>query len=269
MLCESPYQKGPMALPCGGCRPCRVNRSRLWTGRMLLESMEWATSAFVTLTYNEEKVPSELDARDLTLFLKRVREAIAPRKIRYYAVGEYGDNNWRPHFHLIMFGISPTEGGLIEKCWTMGYVFMGTAEGKSMSYVSQYVNKKLTNPKDQRLNGRRPEFVRMSQGIGKGVVDRCVVAMATQEGKAAYQKIEWIAEKFRVQGFKFPFGRYLKTKILDALGITREIRGKHNAQQIWDAYLERVGKTSSEWAKERRAKVEQARGRLQRKRRHL
>ena len=85
-----------------------------WASRILLEASQHAESAFLTLTYSDgaleeknvttqwvrrttEGLPT-LTPRDLTLFMKRLREEIAPKKIRFYAVGEYGDQTERPHW---------------------------------------------------------------------------------------------------------------------------------------------------------------------------
>ena len=39
---------------------CRINKKRIWTSRILLESMFHLESVFVTLTYNDQSVPLEL-----------------------------------------------------------------------------------------------------------------------------------------------------------------------------------------------------------------
>ncbi|WP_209313267.1 MULTISPECIES: hypothetical protein [Enterobacterales] len=52
------------------------------------------TNCWLTLTYADEHLPwteygfPTLDRRDVTLFLKRLRKAIAPLKIRYFGCGE-------------------------------------------------------------------------------------------------------------------------------------------------------------------------------------
>lgn len=79
MLCKKPYTRGPQQFGCGQCMPCRVNRSRLWIARMMLEALEYEErgeeSAFVTLTYDAEHVPPDGSLRplDLRVFLNRLR----------------------------------------------------------------------------------------------------------------------------------------------------------------------------------------------------
>lgn len=234
MLCRKPYKKGVLNYGCGQCTPCRINKAREWVCRMTLEAREHPYSAFVTLTYNEEHVPVDrsVHKRDVQLFLMRLRKEIYPRQIRFYAVGEYGDKTWRPHYHLIIFGLSPTEEKTVEKCWAKGFVLVGTAEPKSMGYVASYVVKKMTNPKDRRLDGRLPEFSLMSlrPGIGHGVVSRVCAAYDSEKGEAAFDKVGWITERLRLDGKQYHYGRYIKTKILDRMGIEKEIRKVHHAE---------------------------------------
>ena len=90
---------------CGQCIPCRINRKRLWTHRLMLESFSHSDATFVTLTYDPEKYSGEsLRPEDVTKFLKRLRRKLEPKKLRYYLVGEYGDKTGRPHYHIALFG---------------------------------------------------------------------------------------------------------------------------------------------------------------------
>ena len=112
MICIKPLTlEGRGEVGCGQCRNCRINRRREWVGRMILEAKEHLFSSFVTLTYDDEHMPKDgsLCKKHLQQFIRRLRKALYPRKIRYYAVGEYGDKSWRPHYHLIVFGLSPDE----------------------------------------------------------------------------------------------------------------------------------------------------------------
>lgn len=43
-----------LKLPCGQCAECRLNYSREWATRCLLEAQEWKDNYFVTLTYDDE-----------------------------------------------------------------------------------------------------------------------------------------------------------------------------------------------------------------------
>lgn len=111
MQCHNPYI--PMGhstpAPCRKCIACRVNWKRLWTHRLILERKAHDKSAFVTLTYDDEnleRVKHQVSIREIQKFNKRLRKKFSGIRIRFYAVGEYGDRTWRPHYHIAYFGIS-------------------------------------------------------------------------------------------------------------------------------------------------------------------
>lgn len=107
-------------LPCGRCVGCKLDRSREWANRCMLELKYHDSAYFVTLTYNDEHAPVSyyvddstgeaftsltLRKRDFQLFIKRLRKAFPEDKIRYFASGEYGEHTMRPHYHAILFGL--------------------------------------------------------------------------------------------------------------------------------------------------------------------
>lgn len=57
---------------------------------------------------------------------------------------------------------------LIFQTWEKGGIYVGALETKSAQYVAGYVMKKMTSARDYRLNGRHPEFARMSLKPGLG-----------------------------------------------------------------------------------------------------
>lgn len=241
MLCRKPYSQGVSEYGCGQCMPCRINRSRLWVGRMLLESYEHPASSFVTLTYNEENKPDGLVKKHLQGFLKRLRQEVAPRKFRYYAVGEYGEESGRPHYHAILFGIYPSEEKAIERCWKMGFIMLGTFSSASGSYVAGYVVKGLTKSGHPSLLGREPEFALMSRkpGLGIGVVKRIIKAYGTRSGIAAADVQHWFGERYQAEGKKYPLGRYLKSKVIEGLGILPDNVEARNLQRDFEIWLDK------------------------------
>lgn len=215
MLCVKPFRTRVGEFGCGQCMPCRVNRRRVLTGRIMLESQCHAHNAFVTLTYKDS--PWELSPEDLRLFLGRLRY-FYPAPFRYYAVGEYGEKNFRPHFHLALFGMSFLDGEYVQKAWSkdgvpIGFVHMGDLTTDSAQYVAGYVSKKMTAGDDPRLGGRYPEFARSSRrpGIGALAVPALVEALKASVG-------DDVPNEFRMDGRKWPMGRYLKGKIREGLG---------------------------------------------------
>lgn len=237
MLCANPFVKDGEEYGCGQCAPCRINRRRLWTGRLMLEAQQHEHSCFVTLTYRAEDYPSDgsLRPRDVQLWLKRLRAAIEPKQVRYYAVGEYGTRRGRAHYHVIVFGLSSYDRGAIEGAWPYGSVHIGTLTEASASYVCSYICKGDTRP---RVDGRHPEFCRMSlkPGIGAVAADRMAAAIKGACDVATGEYYAFpdgdVVSSFRWDGLHFPLGRYLRKRLRLALGsadakeprFTREVR---------------------------------------------
>lgn len=113
---------GLIKIPCGKCLGCRLDYSRAWADRMMLELETEKKGIFVTLTYNDEHIPVyehdgqpvcyTLNKADCQLFMKNLRRCYDghdgrdPIKIRFFAAGEYGPTGThRPHMHLIVFGL--------------------------------------------------------------------------------------------------------------------------------------------------------------------
>lgn len=232
MLCKKPYMLGVLPCGCGQCLPCRINRRRLWVHRMLLECVGHAGSCFVTLTYNQINLPvgSTLESTDVKNWLKRLRKAIYPQRIRYYLVGEYGDKTNRPHYHAAIFGLSPEDGGglnglggVVQQTWGKGHSYVGDLSPQSASYICGYVTKKMTKKSDPRLLGRNPEFARMSLRPGIG-------ALVMKDVAGAYTD-HLTVDTFRTGSFPVvlahgrksqPLGRYLRSILRQELGYGRE-----------------------------------------------
>lgn len=182
-------QKYPHGLevPCGKCLSCRIQIRRQWTLRLLHESSYYEHSIFVTLTYSDIHVKFSpgsvfptLSKRDLQLFIKRLRKSLGDRKIKYYACGEYGDLSERPHYHLIIFGLSLSkiDKNYIIDNWpycdwsvpTIRKNSFGMAETHSIQYVAQYIDKKLSGEEadiEYVQKKREPVFKISSLGLGK------------------------------------------------------------------------------------------------------
>jgi hypothetical protein len=92
----------PMLVSCRKCIECMQTRANEWALRGHFELQQHHQNCFITLTY--ENNPVILKKKDMQDFVKRLRKSIAPKKIKYFAAGEYGDQNLRPHFHIIIFG---------------------------------------------------------------------------------------------------------------------------------------------------------------------
>lgn len=159
------YEKRYIKVPCGKCMQCRIERKREWKVRLMLESTYYKENSFVTLTYNDDNISNSysLVRKDLQDFIKRYRY-YEPKKFKYYAVGEYGEETGRPHYHLIMLGTRNEEA--LTKAWTKGFTEIGPVNPITIQYVTGYVTKKLYGDMAEQYGGRVPPFVNCSQGIG-------------------------------------------------------------------------------------------------------
>lgn len=183
MLCKNPFTFGlhlarkhnlptGFTVPCGDCVPCRIAYARFWAVRCYFESLEYPLNLFITLTYDDANIPLDgrLNTRDVQLFLKRYRKAVYPRKIRYFLVGEYGDQTKRPHYHAIIFngGLYDTE--IIKNAWSLGFVQAEVLRGFSgISYCCKYSLKSRRRVSDSELRSRL--FCSRRPGIGSCALD--------------------------------------------------------------------------------------------------
>lgn len=175
-----------MLVACGKCIACRIQKRKEWSLRMMHEKEFWNDSIFVTLTYDDNHLPANnsLNKKHLQDFFKRLRRDLKQRRIKYFACGEYGDTYGRPHYHIIIFGLSLNEEDkrLIIQNWTFcdwsNYTIrnksFGLAEADSINYVAQYIDKKFTGDKAQEeyvRKNRDPVFRILSLGIGARYAD--------------------------------------------------------------------------------------------------
>ncbi|MCU0790688.1 MAG: hypothetical protein MUE79_06520 [Nitratireductor sp.] len=162
--------------------------------RIMHEAALYDRNCFVTWTYADEFLPTDLSVSvdEMQRLFKRLRLEVGP--CRNVTCGEYGDRNLRPHYHSILFGHDfyeerypwkRTEGGVLyrvptlEKVWQRGHVLVGDVTLQSAGYVAGYVRKKL--------NGQR----------GEAALQRCAVDPSTGEVR------EWkVAREFLIMSRK-------------------------------------------------------------------
>lgn len=119
---------GTMIIPCQKCLGCKLDYSKMWGLRGLIESKQWKLNCFITLTYNNQHLPKDknLHKEDVQDFLKRLRKnytgyqsriwydkRTATTKVEYpiraFYSGEYGDLFYRSHFHVGIFNWCPDD----------------------------------------------------------------------------------------------------------------------------------------------------------------
>lgn len=192
-------------IPCGKCLGCRLDYSRQWADRCMLELEDASSAYFVTLTYDDNHLPRSayadpdsgeakasytLRKRDFQLFMKRLRYYMPSDEIRFFACGEYGSHTYRPHYHVILYnahfddlqfykksfnGNMYWNSPLLDMAWGKGFAVLGDVTWESCAYVARYCMKKAGSfpPDFYEKFGVEPEFTLMSRkpGIGRKYLD--------------------------------------------------------------------------------------------------
>lgn len=209
----------------------------------MLESFCHTENAFVTLTYSDDNLPLNKDGLgtlrpdDMQAWLKRFRVAVEPRKVRFYGVGEYGENTFRPHYHVCVFGVGQCARGrtlrefgtnvlVPERCcefcsdvyrtWGHGIIEVGELNAHSAGYIAQYTVKKMTRDDDVRLGGRHPEFARMS--LRPGIGADAMWQVASDMFRCSLDELGDVPGALAHGRKKLPLGRYLMNKLRVYLG---------------------------------------------------
>lgn len=255
MLCKCPGQRNGKLHACGQCMPCRIKNARVWAHRLMLEGDCHEHKAFVTLTYDDEHLPSDGSLppkKFIGDWFKIFRECYRQetgRSLRFYCVGEYGDKSFRPHYHFIIFGYPPCENeyrkkwlrkqkkgcdcyscSFVQRIWGRGFTDVGTVSLQSTRYVAGYVTKKMTKSDDIRLEGRMPEYSNMSRkpyGIGAMAIPFIEDALVNPvTGELELDEFGDVPTSLKCDGKSMPLGRYMRRKLQDRLGVTDEVREK-------------------------------------------
>ena len=309
ILCKSPYfkygrgvrrmpdgipvstdlVKNMVPFPCGQCEHCRAAMATKWSNRLNFEAKDYDADKilFVTLTYDDDNLPDggNLSKSDCTLFLKRLRHYVG--KFRYFLVGEYGDKKFRPHVHIILFGISKTCHRTvcvfdakrckcpIYKAWKKGRVEVEHIRSlkKGMKYVTGYCFKKRTRRNDEFLKGREPEFKRSST---KPPLGQAYILRRFEKLKRNYGDIYEGSLNTVRQGKKnIPLDRHLKRKVYELYYGSTERLDREFEQFTWENFAlsyDPTGETefhenSIAIKKDSRTKIENNRRKFRKKRR--
>lgn len=231
-ICISPWRKTgeSIDLPCGKCYECKRKRVSGWSYRILKEAERSSSAFFFTLTIAPEHIKltkngfMSLYKEDVQKFMKRLRKT-QTNKIKYYAVGEYGTKDKRPHYHLLLFNVDLStllteaeykmvKNGTIQlngktpmsiKEWKEGHITIGQLNVATSQYTLKYVSKDANVPEHERDDRLKP-FSLMSKKLGDNYLTK--------------QKIRWhkkdILNRMYVplkDGKKISMPRYYKDKI--------------------------------------------------------
>lgn len=207
-----------------------MDKVRDWGTRISHEASLHDENSFLTLTYGDEFLPDDfsISVRELQLFFKRLRKSISPQKVRYYACGEYGDRNGRPHYHAILFGYQfpdlevwrRSESGFytyrsksLDAIWGLGHAEIGTVTKSSGAYVARYALKKQTGDFD-------PAFYQRLHPVHGTIhqVEREFALMSSRPGIGGHWFDVFESDAFPsdfvvIDGQKLPIPQYYKNRL--------------------------------------------------------
>lgn len=208
-------------VPCGKCKHCLLRRQRGWTFRLLQEAKISDSCAFLTLTYEDEKLTRSnqgfptLVKDDYQRFMKRLRKNMpSGLKLKYYSCGEYGTQTNRPHYHSIMYNLPQSylrNSDRLNSVWQNGHVDIGSGTVASFTYTTKYIMKKSYGHRkiyDEKTgevfeDDREPEFSLMSKGLGAAFMTPEMIKFLKDN----------LVNHIKYNGDTYALPRYFKEKI--------------------------------------------------------
>jgi len=201
---------------CGRCSACRINSRDVWADRLIAESREHSATCVVALSYADPIGPTlvgppasispDLSRSDCFKFLDALRLKLAEqgRKLRFHLLADYGEQMFRPHYHVMLFGefgclrgrtsierLRTSEGccdwcRMVSGVWRRGDIYAIPFDGSAAMarYNAQHQLKRMEFDQNPALRDRVPPFQLMSRrpALGHGLAVR--VADAYRELEA-------------------------------------------------------------------------------------
>ncbi|UPW41562.1 replication initiator protein [Peromfec virus RodF8_56] len=258
-MCLYPFSvKNPrtgkmQTVKCGKCLECLQSQTVEWALRIVLESKQYKDNCCITLTYDNEHVPDDLQLRrrDIQLFIKSLRKKLDPLRIRVFYSGEYGEKRGRPHFHLIVFNWIPDDlqnlfikngeqfyvSKTVSDLWKRGNILVGALTFQTAFYCAKYLQKFKGTEKEVK------PFVGMSNR--PGIAYNAITYDMLKDGKIYYN------------GKVYPIPRYFVKVLERDRGIldsdVLELRSRR-IRNLYDS-IRRQGEKSLESRLEREKKL--------------
>ncbi len=189
-------------MPCGHCIHCRHALAKEWAERCKQEAFD-KFAYNVLLTYDDEhlsfyKSQPSVEKVHLQLFFKRLRyflDCMFGFKISYFAVGEYGGFNHRPHYHVILFsennlhinGLDSVIREIISMSWNKGFINFSLLEEPHAQtyYMCAYMLSTSDGRKYDKYN--RPfRLMSRNPSIGRSWIDRNVAEIERMRNTMDY-----------------------------------------------------------------------------------
>lgn len=286
---------------CGQCISCRINKQSAWIFRNLLECQHSQSSAFWTLTLDQQGLECMADVgpkkmmRNFFAALRNSEDRHGnPNPIRYCGVLEFGGQFGRPHFHILLYNMVknlrepyPYRRGQPRPeqsigLWPHGRVDFAEFNPSTIAYTVKYIFK------DSRTEGLCIPFRTIRPGIGGYGIASLAASVAAKQSNLPsvpvsfrYRNRNYVPDHFTRQTFKVeyeknggtidkatPMDRKLQSLLLD-----QELAALpwHQRKKTWERvkqleFLERQAaakKARTETAASQRA-INYARARAQR-----
>lgn len=162
-------------VPCGKCLMCRLRKAKDWAIKLNKEAKYVKEACMITYTFDSNMLENDERCKKLggnlsfvtkienskhymQKFIKRLRKKYPDKNLYYYNIGEYGEINKRPHYHMILFGMNfhetrkeawTSKSGhpqyvdeTLTYLWGAGRVTIQDLNSKNIVYVAQYTLKK-------------------------------------------------------------------------------------------------------------------------------
>lgn len=183
----NPFDYQQVKIGCGRCPSCLERDARDWSLRCMGEARMHDRNSFITLTYRDDALShhGSLNRRHVELFLKRLRKALAPDRIRFFLVGEYGSTTFRAHYHALIFGEDFTgdrvpagktqsgfrqyESALLSEAWGLGRCTVQDLTIETAMYCCRYALKAVLPPREGQRTRKSSDRVRWWQHPLTGV----------------------------------------------------------------------------------------------------
>ena len=146
-------------VPCRQCMCCRLKKVqslRMMSDLYLYDRyMNGQGASFVTLTYSDQFMPINSSGNptllksDLQNFNKRLRSRLVDNGFnvpyKFIACGEYGGQLGRPHYHIILLGLTKSLADtFVPLAWNFvenGISDIGSLQRGGLNYVLKYCTK--------------------------------------------------------------------------------------------------------------------------------
>lgn len=201
--------------------------------RIVEEFKNWSIASFVTLTYSDNTLPQIVNSqtgethgtlvkKHFQDWLKRFRQSYWRKNqkkanFKYYLCGEYGPRTFRPHAHIIFFGLDRLDLNDAIYDWQQKYGFVDFEKidllhvkslANTARYIGKYASKGVYDNPLIKLGLVAPTFRLMSKGLGLSYVNNNRKYHLSGD-------IDEITDKcnYTLNGVKYGLPRYYRTKI--------------------------------------------------------